>query len=211
MRRKALVVAVVAALTAVAVGVSVPAASARGLLGGLLGGVLPSCGATAHPFTAFGDGAAYCAFPNLGFESGSSGWALTGSASVVSGNEPWNVSGAGSHALQLGPGASAQSPALPINLLDPYLRFFAHSAGATGSLRVQVVFRGLVGNLTGILNYGGLAPGGFSTWQPTQRISSLLALPLLTRSAQVIVTNTSRSGSWQVDDFYLDPCVSRLL
>jgi hypothetical protein len=194
------------AVTAVAVGMSVPTASA-----GLLGGLLPSCGATNYPFTPFGDGAAYCAFPNLGFESGSKGWTLKGSASVVSGNEPWYVSGAGTHALQLGPGASAQSPALPISLLDPYLRFFARSAGATGSLQVQVVFRGLLGNLTGILNYGSLSPGSFSTWEPTQRISSLLALPLATSTAQVFVTNTSKSGSWQVDDFYLDPCVSRLL
>lgn len=192
------------AVAAVAVGISVPSASA-----GLLSGLLPSCGATSHPFTNWGDYAAYCAFTNLGFESGTTGWTLSGSASVVSGNEPWNVSGPGTHSLQLNPGASAESPALPISLLDPYVRFFARSAGASGSLRVQVVFRGLLGNLTGLLNYGSLAPGSFSTWQPTQRISSTLALPLGTSTAQVMVTNTSRSGSWQVDDLYLDPCVSR--
>jgi hypothetical protein len=205
MRARVLRIGILLAVAATAVGLAVPAASA-----GLLSGLLPSCGATSQPFSVLGDDSSYCAFPNNGFESGASGWSLSGNASVVSGNEPWNVSGSGTHALQLGPGATATSSKLPVSLLDPYIRFFARSAGASGSLQVRVVFRGLLGNLTGILNYGSLSPSGFGSWEPTQRISSILALPLATSSAQVQVTNTSRSGSWQVDDFYLDPCVSRI-
>jgi hypothetical protein len=195
------------ALAAVLVtaGVSVSAASA-----GIVGMVLPPCGATTHPFTTWGDGEAYCAFPNLGFESGSTAWTLAGKASVVTGNEPWHVSGAGTHALQLGPGATARSSSLPISLLDPWIRLFARSAGATGSLRVQVQFHGLLGNLTGLLNVGTLSPDGYSSWQPTQRVLSTLALPLGTSSAQVVLTSTATSGSWQVDDVYLDPCVAKL-
>ena len=192
------------AVAAVAVGVSVPGASA-----GLLSGLLPACGATSHPFTNWGDGAGYCAFPNLGFESGTNGWTVLGNAAVVPGNEPWHVSGAGTHSLRLGPGATAISAQLPISLLDPYIRFFAQSDGATGHLQVNVIFHGLLGNLTGLLNYGSLAPGSFPGWRPTPRISSILALPLATSTAQVVVTNASLSGSWQVDDLYLDPCVSR--
>lgn len=192
------------AVAAVAVGISVPSASA-----GLLSGLLPSCGATSHPFTNWGDGAGYCAFPNLGFESGTNGWRVVGDASVVSDNEPWHVSGSGSHSLRLGPGATAISPQLPVSLLDPYIRFFAQSDGASGRLVVNVVFHGLLGNLTGLLNYGSLSPDDFPSWQPTQRIASILALPLATSTAQVVVTNASLSGSWQVDDLYLDPCVSR--
>jgi len=197
-----------AAVMAAAV-VSIPAASA-GLLGGLLGGLLPSCGATSHPFTTWGDTGAYCAFPNLGFESGSTGWKLSGSAAVVATNEPWHVSGAGTHALQLGPGASALSSPLPVSLLDPWLRFFARSAGANGSLQVQVYFRGLTGNLTGLLNFGSLSPAGYSSWQPTQKVLSTLALPLLTSTAQVRLTSQAKSGSWQVDDVYLDPRIAKL-
>jgi len=204
-KARGLRIGIALAVATAAIGLSAASASA-----GLLSGLLPSCGATAHPFTDWGDGAGYCAFPNLGFESGASGWSLSGNASVVSSNEPWHVSGSGTHALQLGPGASAESAPLPVNLLDPYIRFFAHSEGASGSLQVRVLFHGLLGNLTGILNYGSLAPDGYSTWQPTQRFASLLALPLATSTAQVIVTNASSSGSWQVDDFYLDPCVSRI-
>jgi hypothetical protein len=186
---------------------SVPAASAslpRSL------SLLPSCGTTSQPFAAWGDSEAYCAFPNLGFESGKTGWTLTGSASIVSANEPWHVSGAGTHALQLGPGATALSSPLPVNLLDPWIRFFAHSNGANGNLHVQVLFRGILGNLTGLLNFGTLSPSGFTSWHPTPRVLSALALPLFTSTAQVELTSQAKAGSWQVDDVYLDPRVVRL-
>lgn len=196
--------ALVAALAA-AVGLSVPAASA-----GTGHNLLPSCGAKTYPFTLWGDPDAYCAFPNLGFENGTASWTVLGNASVANANEPWHVSGPGTHALQLGPGSSALSSPLPVNLLDPWVRFFAHSSNANGPLRVQVIFRGILGNVTGLLNVGSLAPGGYVSWQPTQRVSSLLALPLLTASAQVLLTPLSTAGGWQVDDVYLDPCVSKV-
>jgi hypothetical protein len=188
-----------------AAGLSVPAASAA--QGAAL---LPSCGAKSYPFQTWGDPDAYCAFPNLGFEGGATSWSLSGKALVVTGNEPWHVSGIGAHSLQLGPGASALSSKLPVNLLDPWIRLFARSSGANGGLRVQVVFRGLLGNVTGLLNVGSLSPSGYSSWQPTQRVLSALALPLLTTSAQVQVTSQATSGNWQVDDVYLDPCVAKL-
>jgi hypothetical protein len=194
------------AVVLVAAGLAVPVATASFLGGGLL----PSCGATSHPFMPWNDSDAYCAFPNLGFESGSRSWTLRGSAAVVAGNEPWHVSGAGTHALQLGPGASAVSSPLPVNLLDPYMRFFARSAGSNGSLQVQVIFRGLSGNVTGLLNFGSLSPTGYTTWQPTQRVLSALALPLLTATAQVQFTSLAKSGSWQLDDVYLDPRIAKL-
>jgi hypothetical protein len=188
-----------------AAGLAVPAASA-----GVLGAVLPPCGAVTYPFDAWGDYEGYCAFPNLGFENGTTSWTLSGRTSVASANEPWHVSGAGTHALQLGPGATALSSSLPVSLRDPWIRFFARSAGANGSLRVQVIFHGLLGNLTGVLNIGSLSPSGYSTWQPTQRVLSALALPIGTTSAQVQFTSTATSGSWQLDDVYLDPCASKL-
>jgi hypothetical protein len=197
----------VLAAVVVAAGLSVPVASA-GRAKGL--GLLPSCGATSNPFTLWGDSAAYCAFPNLGFESGKTAWTLTGNASIVAANEPWHVSGPGTHALQLGPGATALSSSLPVSLLDPWIRLFAHSVGANGSLRVQVVFHGLLGNLTGLLNVGTLSPSGYSSWQPTQRVLSALALPLLTSSAQVVLTSEAKQGNWQLDDVYLDPCKMKL-
>jgi hypothetical protein len=73
-----------------------------------------------------------------------------------------------------------------------------------------VLFRGLTGNVTGLLNFGSLSPGGYSSWQPTQDVLSTLALPLLTSTAQVELTSQARSGTWQVDDIYLDPRVVKL-
>jgi hypothetical protein len=61
-----------------------------------------------------------------------------------------------------------------------------------------------------LLNIGSLSPGSYSSWQPTQRVLSALALPLLTTSAQVQITSQATSGSWQIDDVYLDPCVAKL-
>jgi hypothetical protein len=197
---------VLVAALAAAVGLSIPAASA----GTGHGDLLPSCGAKTYPFTLWADPDAYCAFPNLGFENGATGWTLLGNTAIVNANEPWHVSGPGTHALQLGRGASALSSPLPVSLIDPWIRFFANSVGANGQLHVQVIFRGIFGNLTGLFNVGNLSPSGYTSWQPTQRVSSALALPLLTTSAQILLTSQATSGSWQIDDLYLDPCVAKL-
>ena len=197
----------VVAAAAAAVGLSVPAAAAAA---GSKLSLLPSCGAKSYPFTRWSDPDAYCSFADLGFESGKTSWSVTGSTAVVAANEPWHVSGPGTHALSLGPGATALSSPLPVSLLDPWIRFFAHRTTANGALRVQVIFHGLLGNVTGLLNVGSLSTSSYSSWQPTQRVSSLLALPLATSSAQVLLTSQATSGSWEVDDVYLDPCASKL-
>ncbi len=156
--RKVLRFVSICAVVAAAAGFAVPAASA-----GLLGGLLPSCGSESQPFVQWQDSGSYCAFPNLGFEQGASGWTLTGDASVVADNEPWNVSGPGTHALELGPGAAALSSPLPVNLLDPWMRFFDKDASANGSLYVEVIFQGPLGNLTGLLNFGSLSASSFES------------------------------------------------
>jgi hypothetical protein len=183
---------------------AVPAANA-GLIGSVTQTVLPTCGSNGYPFAQFGDQHAYYGFANNGFESGTTGWTVSGSYGVSKGNEPWNVNGAGTHSLTLLPGASATSPAFCINLLDPAIRAFARGT-AGGDLKIQVIFHGLTGNLTGILNAGDVSGSG--AWAPTSRISSLLALPLLTAYAQIRVT--AASGTWQVDDVFVDPFISRV-
>ena len=190
--------------TVAAAAFAVPAASA-GLLDPITQLVLPTCANSGYPFAQFGDNSAYFGFTNNGFESGTSGWAVTGGAYAGFGNEPWYVNGSGSRSLVLPAGATATSPSFCINLLDPAVRMFARGANG-GDLKVQVVFRGLTGNLLGILNYGDVSGSG--AWAPTSRISSALALPLLTSSAQIRVT--AASGSWQVDDAFVDPCIQRL-
>ena len=187
---------------AIAVGVSV-AVVAGSATGTARAGLL-SCPASQHPFAQFGDNNTYFAFADNGFESGASGWSLSGS-SVVSGNEPWDVNGSGSHSLSIAPGGSASSPRVCAALLAPDWRMFAKSDGANGSLTARIVFYGLLGNVTGILNVTNFGSAGYGSWEPSGDISSLLALPLATVSAQLVVTNTGSSGSWQVDDVYVDP------
>jgi hypothetical protein len=204
MKRIVLLVALASAVSALAA-----SAASAGLISGLVNTVLPSCGPTSQPFAQFGDDDAYCAFANNGFESGLSSWSASSGASVVAANEPWYVSGPGSHALDLAPGASVTSSALPVSLVDPWARMFARSVGANGALRVQVIFRGLTGNLTGLLNVGDLSPGDYPAWAPSGILPSLLALPLGTSSAQVRITSLASSGHWQVDDVYLDPMLAR--
>jgi hypothetical protein len=57
--------------------------------------------------------------------------------------------------------------------------------------------------VTGILNATTI--GGTGAWEGTDPCNSALALPLLTSYAQIKVTAVS--GSWQVDDAYVDPWV----
>jgi hypothetical protein len=199
-----------AAATALAVASTASAGLGSGLGSGLLGAALPSCGAVSYPFAQFGDRGAYCSPANNGFESGAAGWTLSGGASVVADNEPWHVSGPGRNALDLPPGARAISSPVPISLLDPHLRLFARSSAADGALRVQVLFQGLTGNLTGILNVSDLSPSDYTSWEPSSDVASLLALPLGTTSAQVLVTSLASAGDWRIDDVFVDPWLNRL-
>jgi hypothetical protein len=198
----------VPAILAVAFVAAAPAADA-GLISGIGNLVLPTCGATAQPFAQFGDRNAYYAVPNNGLENGSVGWSLGAGASVGAGNEPWYVGGLGSHSLVLAPGATAYSPATCINLLDPHIRAFARSNDADDALSVQVVFYGLTGNLLGVLNVADQQADGFSTWQPTGDVSSVLAVPVATTSFRIRFTSLAARGIWQVDDVFVDPWAIR--
>ena len=72
---------------------------------GVIGTLLPNCGSTSQVFSPWGDNDQYFGFTNNGFESGTSGWTVSGAA-VVKGNEPWHVNGAGSSSLAIGPGGN---------------------------------------------------------------------------------------------------------
>ncbi len=169
---------------------------------------LLTCPANGTPFAQFGDYSSYFGFSNNGFESGANGWSLRGAA-VGAGNEPWYVNGPGSDSLSIGPGGTASSPRVCTALLAPDWRMFAHANGANGALRAQIVFYGLLGNVTGILNVTDFGPSDYASWAPSAHVPSLLSLPLATVSAQLRLTSTATSGTWQVDDVFVDPWGSR--
>jgi len=163
-----------------------------------------TCTGSLQPFAQFGDQNDYFAFSNNGFESGTAGWTVA-NAFVSGGNEPWAVNGGGNSSLTIGPGGSASGPNVCAALNAPGWRMFAHSKGANGPLQAQVIFYGLLGNVTGILNFTSFSPSGYTTWQPSGDVPSALALPLLTYAAQLRLTSTATSGTWQVDDVFVDP------
>ena len=108
--------------------------------GGLLGG---NCGSTTQAFAAWGDPSSYYFPANGGFENGASGWALSGGAAVVNGNEPFNLhSATDSHSLSIPAGGSA-STSLCFGVLYPSLRFVAAGSGAT--VHVTVSAQNLLG------------------------------------------------------------------
>jgi hypothetical protein len=159
---------------------------------------------TAKAFTPWADYANYTFAPNGGFESGSSGWTL-GGGRVVTGNEPFYVHAKGDrYSLSLKSGESATSPAMCISLLAGKMRFLARGdAGA--KVKVQIVYRGLISNVLGILDGGSYTVG--NAWSPSPEVGMLGGvLPLLT--ASVSFRFTAVAGGVTLDDVYLDPMKS---
>jgi hypothetical protein len=168
-----------------------------------LGLACPS--ATSTPFAAWKDYANYAFAPDGGFESGGSGWNLSGGARAVSGNESYYVhSRTDKTSMSLPKGASATSPGMCISLLSSKMRFVVRGDSGS-SVKVQVVYRGLLSSLLGILDGGTISAGG--TWKPSPAIGMLGGvLPLLTTS--VAFRFTAVNGAAAIDDVYLDPMKS---
>ncbi len=148
------------------------------------------------------DSTPYFLAPDGGFENGAEGWTVDG-ASVVAGNESYNLSGPGSHSLRLTTGSSATSPSVCVGLEHPTFRFVARkvSGPLTASLAVQVV-----------LADGSAIPvgsiGGGSSWQPSPiMVVGANLLPLVTGgySTDAAFRFAPSAGTWQIDDVYVDP------
>jgi hypothetical protein len=173
-------------------------------------GLLPSCpGTYSKPFAQWGDTASYTLVGDGAFEGGAAGWSLSGGAKVVSGNEPFYVHGAGeSRSLLLPRGSSATSPPVCMVLGRPKARLFAMAPAGSGSMRVDVMSRNLLGILSVI--DGGVVSAG-SRWQPTQPLSLLgsnLGSALWATWVQLRFRPIGDT-SLAIDDVYVDPWVIR--
>jgi hypothetical protein len=183
---------------------STSATATAGILDPLLGG---GCGSTSPVFSPWSDYAGYYFASNGGFEGGSKGWSLSGPASVVSGNDPWRLSGSGSHALQLGNGATA-AITVCYGLTYPAVRFVAAGAnGGSATIHVRVVARSLLGVLS-VLDGGRFTvPAGWDAAPKLSTLFSALAAPVGTKSMELQIT--VESGTALVDDLYVDPFLTR--
>jgi hypothetical protein len=165
------------------------------------------CDPTAEQvFSQFGDSSRYASLFNGGFENSATGWFLSGGARVVSGNEPYYISGdrTDSHSLLLPAGSSAYSGTVCFALGDWHLRFMAKRLSSSGSLRVQVIVPSLLGVLS-ILDGGTVSGNG--SWAPSPRLALLLSnvTSLLGTKAVAFRFTPVNGGSYQMDDVYLDP------
>ena len=162
------------------------------------------------PFLAWLDVLSYTLVPNGGFESGSTGWTLSGGARVVSGNERFFVrSSTDKYSLSLPMGSSATSSTTCAEMLDATMRFFAINTGSLlSTLKVEVVYKD-AGGTTRTLPVGLVL--GTCSWSPTLPtliLANLLQLPLLTDGkADVAFRFTPQGllGNWRIDDVYVDP------
>jgi hypothetical protein len=148
-----------------------------------------------QPFAPWLDYAHYELAPGGDFES--STWTMAGGASLVTGSEPYAVTGTlGSSSLSLPAGSSAQSPVTCVDATSPSIRFFI---AGTGSVQVSLVAG------SSVVPAGVAAAGG--QWEPTPVLvttAAVLAAPS-GGTAQVAVAVSGLSGNPRVDDVFIDP------
>jgi hypothetical protein len=173
-------------------------------------GLLPSCAGTYEkPFAQWGDNASYTLVRDGTFEGGAAGWSLAGGAKVVPGNEPFYVHGGGENrSLLLPRGSTATSPPVCMVLGQPKMRLFAVAPSGSGSMRVEVLNRSLLGVLS-VIDGGVVAAG--SSWKPSPELSLLgsnLSAPLWPTSVQLHFRPIG-DAPVTIDDVYVDPWVIR--
>ena len=159
---------------------------------------------TTKPFLPWADSAYYAFVPNGGFESAANGWSVS-YGKVASGNESFYIhSRSDLYSLRLQSGGSATSPAMCISLFSGKMRFVA-KGDAGAKVKVQIIYRGLLSSILGILDGGTYSVG--TGWSPSPQIGMLGGtLPLLT--ASVSFRFTAVNGAVSIDDVYLDPMKS---
>src|SRR3954447_9783111 len=203
-----LVTAAIAAIAAVAL--AAPAANA-----GVLVQTAQSCASEqlSQPFAKWLDYASYTPVPGGAFEAGQEAWTLTGGAKIVSGSETYKVrSGSDSRSLQIPQGGTATSPSICVGLNEPTLRYFAKQAGSllgiTGAMTVEVLFEDSLGQTLSLP----IGASALSTaWSPSlPNVVTASLLPLLPDSKTAVAFRfRSLTGTWQIDDVYVDPMCRR--
>ena len=164
---------------------------------------------TTKAFQRFGDTADYSMLSNGHFESGTSGWTLTG-ASVVTGNESFKVrASTDAHSLTIQPTGKVVSPKFCVGLEHPTFRLFARQAsGSWATMAVRLRWtqsNGQVNETTVASLNGGASPAG--SRRPRLALASTLPLWQAGQSLQVQVVFDPEDfgGAWAIDDVYIDP------
>jgi hypothetical protein len=194
----------------ISVGLAVAALSMGATQALAYGEALPCGGRAEAPvFAAWGDKASYFQVVNGGFENGSAGWALSGPAVVVKGNEWYRVAGASdSHSLRLAPGGVAESRTLCVSQGEETLRLFVANYHVPGSiLHVDAMARNTETGQQGwaAFDVNGDVPSPF--WSPTMKLSIPKMFGSASGTEELTLTFSVRGAPayWFVDDVYIDP------
>jgi hypothetical protein len=159
-----------------------------------------------QPFAPWHDQSAYKLVDGGDFEAGTDGWALTGGAQVVSGNETGHVSGADdARSLSLPSGSTATTPPVCVGLGEPTMRFFTRkNSGLLSALTVSVMVQTSLGVWV-TLPIGVDLGGAWHPSLPMLVVANLLPLLPPDQTAVRFKFAPILGGDWQVDDVYVDP------
>jgi hypothetical protein len=173
-------------------------------------GLLTCAQSPEQPFAAWGDYSPYTLAPNGSLEQGSSGWSLSGGASIIASNNTYR---SGSYSLSLPSGSSATLSNVCVRLSDDRARFFVRNTGnADAILKVEITYRTVLGLLPLTETLGYVKADG--TWDPSPKFGYLanvvgvLALDGgLGTHVKFKFTARGWGGRFQVDDLFVDPIV----
>lgn len=175
-----------------------------------------------HPFLPWLDPAPYTLAQGGSLEA-TTGWTLSGGARLVSGNEPFFVhSASDGSSLYLPSGSSATSPWSCVAVDSLTVRFLAVNSGSLLSrLNVDVLYRTNKGTIRTLGGIGAVSALTQRTWFPTLPV--VVELDTVTRDLLVLDLNATEialrftptsgllfSGSWKIDDVYVDPWLDKL-
>jgi hypothetical protein len=164
--------------------------------------------AVSNPFSIFGDNADYFLAKKGDFETDTKGWNFSPGTKIVNDNESYDVGGnSDTKSLSIQPSGRVVSTHFCIDERYPHVRFFAkQSDGSDGLLSVSARWSDAL-NVQQEVPLGTLAGSGFSSWAPSSLMVMAGVVQLTdqgnTQSVQLVFTPLS--GTWQIDDVYVDP------
>jgi hypothetical protein len=173
------------------------------------GAAFASCPAQSvgTPFSQWNDPNSYYLVPGGSFEGSVDdvGWSLD-NASLSSGNEPFQVNSSSDiQSLTIQGGGSATSPYFCVDNTMTSLRFFGQQVDSGSDLQVDALVQ--KGHGVTDVPLADLADRSMPSWAPTDPIDGGSGSLSGARSIEVALrfTAPSSTGSWQVDDIYVDP------
>ena len=156
-------------------------------------------------FSRWGDSSSYFLVPGGSFEGTAAqvGWTLSGST-LTSGNEPFHInSTSDDQSLLIDGGGSATSPVFCVDSTMPSLRFFVRQTAPGADLKVQGVVTTPRGPLA--LTVTDVPDGSLPSWTPVRVNLATNRIPRGWSVSAALRFVVPSSGSWQIDDVYVDP------